>query len=359
MSSFSNEEFADILYYYGFCGGDAVAARTEYQLRFPNRRIPSARVFSAVYQRVRESGAVQQRRHDAGRPRHFPVEDEEEILQHFVRDPTTSTRIVARQLGLTQWKVWFTLHSARLYPFHYTPVHALEEGDPARRLDFCRFMLHADSENSNYLKKILWTDESKFDRDGITNYHNLHFWAPRGENPHVSREGAHQRRFSLNVWMGIIHSHLIGPFFLPDNLNGESYEEFLRNNLYMLLENVPIEYRRGMIFQHDGCPAHFRISVREWLNETFPQRWIGRGGPIPWPARSPDLTPCDFYLWSHMKSLVYTTPISDVHELKIRITEAANQIRQGLTGRVTRSNLRMRLRACIRKRGRQFEQNLK
>uniref|UniRef100_A0A2H1V4P8 SFRICE_034143 n=1 Tax=Spodoptera frugiperda TaxID=7108 RepID=A0A2H1V4P8_SPOFR len=31
-------------------------------------------------------------------------------------------------------------------------------------------------------------------------------------------------------------------------------------------------------------------------------------GPIPWPARSPDLTPMDFYLWGHMKSLVYNEP---------------------------------------------------
>ena len=46
--------------------------------------------------------------------------------------------------------------------------------------------------------------------------------------------------------------------------------------------------------QHDGAPAHFAVNVKEYLNEQFRQRWIGRGGPVPWPARSPDLTPMNF-----------------------------------------------------------------
>ena len=34
----------------------------------------------------------------------------------------------------------------------------------------------------------------------------------------------------------------------------------------------------------------------------YPNRWFGRGGPISWPARSPDMTPLDFYLWGHLKN---------------------------------------------------------
>ncbi|KAJ4444422.1 hypothetical protein ANN_06214 [Periplaneta americana] len=44
--------------------------------------------------------------------------------------------------------------------------------------------------------------------------------------------------------------------------------------------------------------THYSISVLEYLNEVFPQRWIGRGSPIlpaplDWPPLSPDLTTCD------------------------------------------------------------------
>ncbi|GFW05095.1 uncharacterized protein TNCV_598891 [Trichonephila clavipes] len=48
---------------------------------------------------------------------------------------------------------------------------------------------------------------------------------------------------------------------------------------------------------------------------TFGQQWIGRGGPVRWPARSPDLSCLDFYFWGHMKSLVYDTPVDNAEEL--------------------------------------------
>lgn len=48
---------------------------------------------------------------------------------------------------------------------------------------------------------------------------------------------------------------------------------------------------------HDGAPAHFSHNVRDYLKVTFQENGIGRGGHISWPPRSPDLNPCDFYLW--------------------------------------------------------------
>ena len=35
---------------------------------------------------------------------------------------------------------------------------------------------------------------------------------------------------------------------------------------------------------------------------------MGRGGPIDWPAHSPDLTPCDNFLWGHVKDFVFRDP---------------------------------------------------
>ncbi|PRD19263.1 UNVERIFIED_CONTAM: hypothetical protein NCL1_57865 [Trichonephila clavipes] len=59
-----------------------------------------------------------------------------------------------------------------------------------------------------------------------------------------------------------------------------------------------------MWFQHDGAPARFSADVRSALDTAYPGRWIGRGGPVNWPARSPDLSCIYFFLWGHMKSLV-------------------------------------------------------
>ena len=53
---------------------------------------------------------------------------------------------------------------------------------------------------------------------------------------------------------------------------------------------------RSIVFQEDGAPPHFKANVRYFLDKTFAGRWIGRGGPIRWAPRSPDLTPLDFFL---------------------------------------------------------------
>ena len=71
-----------------------------------------------------------------------------------------------------------------------------------------------------------------------------------------------------------------------------------------------------------GAPPHWGLCVRDFLNEVFPNRWIGRDGPTPWPARSPDITPLDFFLWGYVKDNVYRTPICDLQTLKTRIKEA-------------------------------------
>ena len=67
--------------------------------------------------------------------------------------------------------------------------------------------------------------------------------------------------------------------------------------------------------QHDGASAHFALDVREYLNNVFPNRWIGRGGPVQWPPRSPDLSPMDLFIWEEMTCLVYETPIDTPEEL--------------------------------------------
>jgi len=44
----------------------------------------------------------------------------------------------------------------------------------------------------------------------------------------------------------------------------------------------------------------------------FPDAWIGRGGPIPWPPQSPDLSPLDFFLWGYIKNNGYAEKIRNI-----------------------------------------------
>jgi hypothetical protein len=84
------------------------------------------------------------------------------------------------------------------------------------------------------------------------------------------------------MWAGIINDHLISPYLLPLRLTGDIYVTFIQEIL-----PEPLEVHREMWFQHDGALAHFTNVVREYLDETFGNRWIGHGGPITWPPSLP------------------------------------------------------------------------
>ena len=70
--------------------------------------------------------------------------------------------------------------------------------------------------------------------------------------------------------------------------------------------------------------VHFNVSrdVTTYLDEIFPGRWFGRGGPTAWPPRSPDLTPLDIFAWGFINYVVYRRKVRDLADLRQRIIEA-------------------------------------
>lgn len=357
MYQYTNEEMADIHMIYGETRGNARQAAILYRDRFPNRNVPNIRTFTAIHRRLRETGAFKVTRPDAGRQRvHF--EQEQEILQYFEVNPQASCRSCADNLGnVSHVAVWNVLRSHELHPFRYQRVQGLLPEDYPHRVNFCRWYLDKIRYNRHFPSSILFTDEATFTREGIFNHQNWHHWAE--ENPHNITENKHQHRFSANVWAGIVGNHLIGPYVFVARLTGDAYNAFLHNTLPLLLEDVPLNVRRTMWYQLDGAPPHYSRVARETLNIKFPDRWIGRGGPVIWPARSPDLNPLDFYLWGHMKSLVYATPVASEEDLIARIAVAAGDIaeKRGVFQRV-RESLEKRCRMCIEEGGGHFEQFL-
>ena len=100
-------------------------------------------------------------------------------------------------------------------------------------------------------------------------------------------------------------------------------QNVLEFHLPRLLEEVLLGIRRRMWYQHDWAPTHFAGPIRAVLTNNFGNRWIGGRGPVNWPARSPDLTPLDFFLWGYKKNQVYSSPVDSEMELIQRIHAAA------------------------------------
>lgn len=356
MEQYTFEEQADMHMTYGAARGNGRAAQRLYAAQFPFRRHPHYSTFAAIHRRLRDSGRFRPTRSDVGRPRHTrTARNEEEVLEAVATNPRTNTRAVAYEVGISQASVWRTVHEQLLHPYHIQRVQALTPADFQRRREFSQWYINQTSDDGAFSSLVLFTDETTFTRTGMFNTHNMHYWDE--ENPHITCERAHQQRFSVNVWCGILGDNLLGPYVLHGRLTGETYLHFLENILPCLLEDVPLTTRRAIWFMHDGAPAHNSHIVQDHLNRTFHGRLIANRGPISWPPRSPDLNPLDFYLWGQLKTIVYATPVDRQEDLLPRIQAGCDHIRNlmpRVLGRVRNSMIR-RCNLCIEVGGNHIE----
>jgi len=89
--TFSVAEYADMIYVYGFCDGNSVQAVAEYQQRFLNHRILTQRVFTRVYQTLRDTGTLPGVCIAAEHEVNEGINEEEGIVQMVQSSPRAST----------------------------------------------------------------------------------------------------------------------------------------------------------------------------------------------------------------------------------------------------------------------------
>ena len=231
---------------------------------------------------------------------------------------------ISRNHDISTRSVHRVLRKYRCRSFKIQLHQELQPHDFYARQDFCMWDINKIEQVESFPMRVSFSDKTTFHRNGYVNRHNCHYYAD--ENPHAMRMINHQQRWLLNVWGGILGEHLLGPYFIDGHLNGNSYLRLPCDDLDDLLENVALAARRQIVFQHDGAPAHNSRIVREFLDETFPDSCIGRGGTVRWPPRSPNLTPLDFFLWGHIKGEVYRTVPPTVEDMRERIRAAFRAI---------------------------------
>ena len=129
----------------------------------------------------------------------------------------------------------------------------------------------------------------------------------------------------------------------------------LSEHLPSLLENVDLATRQWMWVQLDDVEPHYARIVREFLNNMYLQRWIGRAGPVSWPARAPAMTSLDFFLWGFIKDKVYKEPPTTREDMKNWIREACVAIPRHILLKPV-DNFQTRMNLCLEANGANFEQ---
>ncbi|GFS48385.1 uncharacterized protein TNCV_2297301 [Trichonephila clavipes] len=113
--------------------------------------------------------------------------------------------------------------------------------------------------------------------------------------------------------------------WITEMVNVQRYLTLLRETV------VPCLIQRGQIanvtFMQDEATSHTANPVKAFLIQTFVEdRIVSRRCRYPWPPRSPDLAPADFWLWGYLKSRVYLSGPSSLSELKDAIRREVSSI---------------------------------
>lgn len=346
---YSQSEKVDMLLIYGECKKNSVQAAALYARRYPDRNHPNRRHFSKV------EGYLRRAPNNADEKFIISENIEIDVLAYVAVDHTASTREIAHHAAISHQSVWKILKKHKYKSFKYQLHQHLYEGDGVRRVHFCNWLLGKYAEDRDFHKNILFSDESRFTNNGIFNRNNCRYWAE--ENPHLVREGNFQERFGFNVWAGIKNNMIIGPIIFDGHLTGERYLEFLQNEIGQVLDNNLNVNEERLYFQQDGAPPHNSRIVADYLNNRFGEHWIGTNGPVRWPPRSPDLTCIDFFLWPHLKNIVYSTAVYTREDLENRVRMAFNNITPEQLQNV-QQNVIKRVRLCRDQNGGHFEQLL-
>ena len=149
--------------------------------------------------------------------------------------------------------------------------------------------------------------------NGKVNSQNVHEYAPHGERPEINY-AVNESRERCTVWVGLYgNGTLLGTFFFDGYVNSANYLRMLNEELFpQLTDKFGNQFNNGhfsrLWWAQDGASPHRSNEVREWLMEFFHHRVIALRHDIecpPPPPRSPDLTPCDYFLWGYLKSKVY------------------------------------------------------
>lgn len=96
----------------------------------------------------------------------------------------------------------------------------------------------------------------------------------------------------MTVWASISCKGVVGPVIFNRTVDSHAYLDMLRNMVPQIKDQHGND---DIYFQQDGAPAHYANIVREFLNQYFPNKWIGRRGSVEWLPRSLDLTPMDYF----------------------------------------------------------------
>ncbi|VVC29679.1 Protein-tyrosine phosphatase-like,Dual specificity/tyrosine protein phosphatase, N- [Cinara cedri] len=208
------------------------------------------------------------------------------------------------------------------------------------RTQFCSMLKDHFQSDPNFFSKIITGDE-------------LWYYGYNPEINHQSSKSKHvnfTRQIKSDVKIilicffdvkGIVHSEFVPQYQIVNQVFYLEILERLRNSVR---DKRPNLWQSGeWFFHHDNASAHTAISVRQFYTKNYMI-------PLSHPPFSPDLAPCDFFLFPRMKRYLKGKHSVEVNEVEQKTLEVLKDIKENEFQRCF-EQWEMRLEECINSNG--------
>lgn len=263
---------------------------------------------------------------------HESVEDEQrsgrpstskthENVQNVAQIVRANRRITIRELaeelnisyGSVQSILTDNLHMRRVSA-KFVP-RLLTDEQKANRVSVCTELKDRLQADPDFIAKIVTGDESwVYGYDPETKMQSSQWKTPNSPRPKKARQSKSQIKTMLIVFFdseGIVRSE-----FVPrgTTVNSEFYKGLLQRLRNDIRRKRPEKWANGFLLHHDNAPCHTSLLVREFLAK--------KNLPVcPHPPYSPDLAPCDFWLFPKIKTVLKGKRFDTIPDIEIATKE--------------------------------------
>ena len=197
----------------------------------------------------------------------------------------------------------------------------LTDGQKQSRMDACRELKEQLEVDPDLFSKVITGDESWcYGYDPESKQQSSQWKHPTSPRPKKARQVKSSVKTMLICFFdvkGIVHKE-----FVPagHTVNQTLYLAVLKRLRDSVRRKRPDLWQSGgWWLHHDNAPAHTALSVRQFLTKNGMT-------PLTHPPYSPDLAPCDFFLFPRMKKALKGKRFADIEEVQKKTTESLKAI---------------------------------
>ena len=299
---------------------DRARMTAEYGFELFGRRLSHQGILNIIH-------AARYPREEKENPTHVPVariafkEDVKAILEDdSVPRSQKSTRKIAQRLALSQTTVQNIMtRDLGLKAYKPQVVQVLTKKHQETRVACCKEFAKQDP---FFWENTWFSDEAHFDLNGTINKQNDRWWSDSAPDYKVGQV-AHPQR--VTVFAAVHQTKGIVWCFMEGNIDTTKYIAALDANLFPKMRERQVDDADFSIWQQDGASCHTSHLSLAFLADQQFLAIVSKGAKgefdLEWPPCSPDLNPCDYFLWGYLKSRVWTRKIETIAALKDAIVE--------------------------------------